>query len=269
VSLATSTIPVIQGVRGEIAFNDLFNMTTPPGQEITVETLNPGLPVHNGHVRFQLLPNQRVNLERAEFEFASGVLAMTPTLIPLGAEETRFEIALHNVDASALLATLNIPDLTATGRIDGNFPLVLTRRTALIQDGVLRAQPGGGTISYVGHAGDQATGPARIAFDALKSFRYDDLNIALNGDLSGELISSIQFTGHNSGRPVDLGDIVPVPGIGRVAVRGVPFAFHVTLTAPFRSLAETAASMSDPTAILHQARNPQTSPVDQTPPAPR
>lgn len=269
VSLATSTIPVIQGVRGEVAFDDLFNLTTPPGQEITVETLNPGLPVHNGHVRFQLLPNQHVNIERAEFEFASGILAMAPTMITLGAEETRFELALHDVDASTLLATLNIPDLTATGRIDGNFPLVLTRRTALIQNGVLRAQPGGGTISYVGHAGDQATGPARIAFDALKSFRYDDLNIALNGDLSGELVSSIQFTGHNSGRPVDLGDIVPIPGVGRVAVRGVPFAFHVTLTAPFRSLAETAASMSDPTAILHQARNPQTPPVDQTPPAPR
>jgi hypothetical protein len=269
VSLATSTIPVIQGVRGDIAFDDLFNLTTPPGQEITVETLNPGLPVHNGHVRFQLLHHQRVNIERAEFEFASGVLAMAPTAISLGAEETRFELALHDVDASALLAMLNIPDLTATGRIDGNFPLVLTRRTALIQNGVLRAQPGGGIISYVGHAGDQATGPARVAFDALKAFRYDDLNVALNGDLSDELVSSIEFTGHNSGRAVDLGDIVPVPGVGRVTVRGVPFAFHVTLTAPFRSLAETAASIGDPTAILHQARNPQTPPVDQAPPAPR
>ncbi|MFZ2031338.1 MAG: YdbH domain-containing protein [Vitreimonas sp.] len=268
-SLSTSTIPVVQGVRGEITFDDLFRLTTPPGQELTVETLNPGLTVHNGHVRFQLLPDQRVNIERAEFEFASGTLAMTPTTIPFGAEETRFELALRNVDATALLATLNIPDLQATGKIDGTFPLVLTRRTALIQHGELHAQQGGGTISYVGHAGDQATGPARIAFEALKSFRYDDLRIALDGDLSDELVSSIEFTGHNSGRAVDLGDIVPIPGIGRVTVRGVPFAFHVRLTAPFRSLAETAASMSDPTAILHQARNPQTPPVDQTPPAPR
>jgi translocation and assembly module TamB len=269
VSLATSTIPVIQGVRGNIAFDDLFNLTTPPGQEVTVETLNPGLLVHNGHIRFQLLPEQRVNIERAEFDFAAGTLAMMPTTIPFGAEETRFELSLRNVDASALLATLNIPDLSATGKIDGTFPLVLTRRTALIQNGELHAQPGGGTISYVGHAGDQATGPARIAFDALKSFRYDGLNVALNGDLSGELVSSLQFTGHNSGHAVDLGDIVPIPGIGRVTARGVPFAFHVMLTAPFRSLAETAASISDPTAILHQARDQQTPPVDQPPPAPR
>jgi hypothetical protein len=271
VSLATSTIPVIQGVRGDIAFDDLFNLTTPPGQEITVETINPGLTVHNGRVRFQLLPERRVSIERAEFEFASGVLAMAPTIIPLGAEETRFQLSLRDVDAAALLSTLNIPDVTATGRIDGTFPLLLTRRTALIQNGVLRAQPGGGTLSYAGHAGDGATGPARVAFDALKSFRYDDLNIGLNGDLSGELVSSIQFSGHNSGRPVDLGDIAPLPGVGNVTVRGVPFAFHVTLTAPFRSLAETAASIGDPAALLHQARPPSSPspPVDQPPPAPR
>lgn len=269
VSLSTATIPVIQGVRGEIAFDDLFKLTTPPAQEVSVETLNPGLAVHNGRVRFQLLEGERVNIERADFDFAAGTLSMTPTTIPFGAEETRFELALRNVDASALLSTLNIPDLAATGKIDGTFPLVLTRRTALIHNGELHAQQGGGTISYVGHAGDNATGPARIAFDALKSFRYDDLHIALNGDLSDELVSSIEFTGHNSGRAVDLGDIVPIPGIGRVTVRGVPFAFHVTLTAPFRSLAETAASISDPTAILHHARDQHQPPVDQTPSPPR
>ena len=269
VSLATSTIPLIQGVRGDMAFDDLFNLTTPPGQEITIETLNPGLTVHNGRVRFQLLPGREVSIERAEFDFASGVLAMAPTIIPLGADATHFELSLRDVDAAALLATLNIPDVTATGRIDGTFPLLLTRRTAIIQNGVLRARPGGGTLSYVGHAGDGAAGPARIAFDALKSFRYDDLNIGLNGDLSGELVSSIQFSGHNSGRPVDLGDIVPIPGLGHVTVRGVPFVFHVTLTAPFRSLAETAASIGDPTAILRRAGNPAPAPVDQTPPAPR
>jgi hypothetical protein len=271
VSLATSTIPVIQGVRGDIAFDDLFNLTTPPGQEITIATLNPGLTVHNGAVRFQLLPQRRVRIERAEFDFASGTLAMTPTTIPLGAEETRFELSLRNVDASALLATLNIPDLSASGKLDGAFPLVLTRRTALIENGELHAQAPGGVISYVGHAGDSAVGPARVAFDALKSFRYDDLNIALNGDLSGELVSSIQFHGHNSGSPVDLGPIAPLPGLGHVSVRGVPFAFQVHLTAPFRSLAETAASISNPTVILHHARNagPDPAPVDQQPPAPR
>ena len=32
-----------------------------------------------------------------------------------------------------------------------------------------------------------------------------------------------------------------LPGLGRVTVRGVPFDFNVTVTAPFRRLAQTAA----------------------------
>jgi hypothetical protein len=268
VSLATSTIPVVRGVRGDINFDNLFALTTPPGQEIAIDLLNPGLAVHDGRVRFQLLPDRRVAIEQAQFGFASGVLAMTPATIQLGSEETRFELSLQNVDAAALLANLNIPDLTATGRVEGRFPLLLMRRTATVEHGALHAMPGGGMIAYVGHAGDNVHGAASVAFEALRSFRYDHLNMTLNGDLNGELISSIEFRGYNSGQPVHLGRIAPT--LGDVTVRGVPFAFHVTLIAPFRSLSETAASISQPTAILDRTRNGQTTPqVDETPEAPR
>ena len=50
VSLATSTIPVVQDVRGDIYFDDLFELTTPPGQQITIGLLNPGIAVRNGRV---------------------------------------------------------------------------------------------------------------------------------------------------------------------------------------------------------------------------
>jgi hypothetical protein len=199
---------------------------------------------------------------------------MAPTTITLGADETRFELRLRDVDAAALLATLNIPDLAATGRVEGEFPLLLTRRTAFIENGELRAQPGGGIISYTGNAGQSATGPARIAFDALRSFNYDDLTLTLNGDLNGEVISSIVFSGENSGRPVDLGPIAPIPGVGRVTVRGVPFDFNVRVTAPFRRLAQTAASITNPGSLINQARDQDQDaappePVDQPPPSPR
>jgi hypothetical protein len=272
VSLSTGTIPIIEDVRGDVAFDDLFALTTPPHQRLHVGLINPGVAVSNGDIWFQLLTNRRVAIEQAQFDFASGQLAMTPTTISLGAEETHFELALRDVDGAALISTLNVPDITATGRIQGRFPLLLTRRSAFIQNGLLESQGEGGAIAYVGHAGDGATGMARVAFDALRNFRYDNLRLTLNGDLAGEIVSQIQFTGHNSGRPIDLGPIARLPGIGRVTVRGVPFDFRVTLVAPFRSLADTAASIVDPTHLLHN--NPQNGapaplPVDQTPAAPR
>jgi hypothetical protein len=268
VSLSTGTIPIIEDVRGDIAFDDLLALTTAPGQHLHVGLINPGVAARNGDVFFQLLAGRRVAIEHARFDFASGALTLVPTTIALGADATRFELELNNVDAAALIATLNIPDVAATGHIQGRFPLLLTRRSALVQNGVLASQDGGGTISYVGHAGDGAAGMARVAFDALRSFRYDNLRLTLNGDLAGEIVSQIQFTGHNSGKPLDLGPIANIPGVGRVSVRGVPFDFHVNVTAPFRGLADTAASIVDPTHLLRGNQN-RAAPVDQTPPPPR
>ena len=42
---------------GTIHFNDLLNLTTPPGQTMTVELINPGILVENGVIHYQLLPN--------------------------------------------------------------------------------------------------------------------------------------------------------------------------------------------------------------------
>jgi translocation and assembly module TamB len=269
VSLATATIPIVHDVRGEIHFDDLFALTTPPGQELRVGLVNPGVAATDGIVRFQLLPQQRVSIEQAEFAFASGVLAISPTTITFGADETEFELTLRSVDAADLVTALNIPDLSASGRVEGSFPLLLTRRTALIRNGVLRSQPGGGVISYSGNAGAGFTGPARIAFDALQRFRYDDLVLRLDGDLNGEVVSAIEFSGENTGRPVDLGPIAPVPGLGRVQVRGVPFLFHVRVTAPFRRLARTAASIVDPGSILDRPRQGEEESVDLEAETPR
>lgn len=267
VSLATATIPIIENANGEIVFDDLFALTTPPGQELSIGLLNPGVAVTNGRVRFQLLAEQRVNIEHAEFDFASGVLAMEPAEITLGADETRFELTLHDVDASRLLAELQLPDLQATGLLAGSFPLLLTRRSAYVERGIVRAQGEGGTISYTGNAGAGADGISRIAFDALRGFRYDALSLTLDGDLNGEVVSSIEFTGRNTGRPVDLGPVAPVPGLGRVSVRGVPFVFHVRVTAPFRRLAQTAATIANPGSLLNQSRNgDEQEPVDRRPP---
>ncbi len=276
VSMATATLPVIEDVRGDIYFDNLFELTTPPGQVATVGLLNPGLAVRNGRLQFQLLSEQRVSVERAEFEFAGGILAMSPTTVRLGQDETRIELTLRDVQAADLIANLGIPDLAATGQVRGSFPLRLTRQTAYIEHGVLRAQGGGGLISYTGNAGADATGATRLAFDALRRFAYDELTLTLDGDINGEVVSAIEFSGRNAGDAVSLGEIAPVPGLGDVTVRGVPFDFNVRVTAPFRALAQTAASITDPGEILNRGRQTEVEvtpepaePVDQGGPGTR
>jgi translocation and assembly module TamB len=271
VSFATTTLPIVQDVHGSVVFDDLFTLTTPPGQQVNVGLLNPGIAVHDGVVRFQLQPQQRVSIEHAVFQFAGGQLAMQPTTVTLGQDETRIVLTLSNVDAADLIASLNVPDLAATGRLEGTFPLLLTARTAFVENGELHALPGGGTLSYTGNAGQSATGVTRVAFDALRGFDYDALALRLNGDISGDVLTEIEFSGQNSGRAVDLGPVTPVPGLGNVSVRGVPFDFNVRITAPFRRLAQTAASITDPGTLINRATGNEDEDVDidvQASPAP-
>jgi translocation and assembly module TamB len=216
------------------------------------------------------------------FQFAGGQLAMQPTTVRLGQDETRIVLTLSDVDAADLIASLNVPDLAATGRLEGAFPLRLTARTAFVENGELHALPGGGILSYTGNAGQNATGVTRVAFDALRGFDYDALTLRLNGDISGDVLTEIEFSGKNSGRAVDLGPVAPVPGLGNVSVRGVPFDFNVRITAPFRRLAQTAASITDPGTLINratgndeevdievEAQPAQPAPVDPQPPGTR
>jgi hypothetical protein len=245
-SLASGADPLIQDVRGDIDFDDLSALTTPPHQHVRIGMINPGIKAQNGDVFFAFLPGRRVAIEQAQFDFASGKLTLTPATIALGADETRFQLNLRDVDATALAAALNIPGLAATGHIEGNFPLLLTRRSAYIENGILQSQGDGGTLSYLGHAGDGATGAARAAFDALRDFRYDTLRLTLNGDLPGGIVSQIQIAGHGSAAPA--GPVSSVSVSGRETADGAPFDFQIDVTAPFPSLAPAPAAPDQPLA---------------------
>lgn len=265
-SLASATLPIIENVTGTIVFDDLLLFKTPPHQRFRIGTLNPGIAVTDGVIDFQLLGENRIAIESARWPFAGGALAVDPTTLTIGAEETRLTLTLAEVDVASLLTQLQAPDLVATGTVGGRFPLVLTPQAARIENGTL-ATTGGGTIAYNGAAGDETTGSARIAFDALRAFNYDALSLELNGDLGGELITSINFSGRNSSG-VDLasGTQSPIP----ISVAGVPFQFTVTVTAPFRQLSDMASGVFDPGRALEQVGDQveqegqeQPAPIDQ------
>jgi translocation and assembly module TamB len=230
-------------------FDDLLKFTTPAGQRLAVETINPGVAAHNGVVQFQLREGGRIAIESARWPFAGGVLAVAPTTITLGAEETRFALTLADIDVATLLAELNVPDLVATGTVGGEFPLVLTEHSARIENGQLAASSEGGTITYAGAALQNATGVARLAFGALASFRYDNLTLELNGDLAGDLVTAINFRGANRAN-LDLGG-----GAGPLSggVAGMPFVFNVRVVAPFRRLGDMAATAFNPQRAIEQA----------------
>jgi hypothetical protein len=134
--------------------------------------------------------------------------------------------------------------------------MIFDERGGRIVGGRLVARPEGGTLSYIGELTDKELGVyGKLAFDALKSLRYDRLIVNLNGSLEGEFVAGIQLDG--IARDPSVRAAPSMGGIkGMVARRAlgqlarIPFKFNITVKGPFRTLLATTRSLEDPTNLI-------------------
>jgi translocation and assembly module TamB len=245
-NLAAAFGPVTN-LSGEIRFTDLLGLQTAPGQIVTIGEINPGLPVTNGVLRYQLLPNQQVAIEGGEWPFASGRLSLEPTILDLGAAKPRYlTFRVEAMDAAAFLQGFDFENINATGIFDGVLPIVFDENGGRIVDGRLTVRQGGGSLAYVGQLSQEDLGNwGNIAFQALRSVRYQSLQVILNGDLDGEMVTQVRFAGLGQGEGAKQNFITR-------KIAALPIRFNVTIRAPFRQLLFSARSLYDPTLLIEQ-----------------
>lgn len=237
---------VANGLSGKIHFTDLLGMVTAPHQELRVASVNPGIIVNNGVVHYQLLPSNHLAIEDGHFPFADGQLLLEPTLMDLNQAATRrLTFTVKGVDAAKFITQSGFEDLAATGVFDGTLPLIFDSTGGRIEGGKLAVREAGGTVSYVGAASNAAMGRfGTLAFDALKSMRYHGLTIDLNGPLDGEMVTLVKLSGTNeSPKSAKRSYLLK-------QITGIPFKFNIKISAPFRSLFNTAKNLDDPSALV-------------------
>ncbi len=243
VDLAAAFGPVT-GIAGKIHFSDLLGLATPPHQRATIAEINPGVAVDDGTVDFQLLPLQRVAVERARWPFAGGTLTLAPSILAFdAASERHLTFRLDRLDAAIFVQQLDLPNIAATGTFDGELPIIFDDKGGRIAGGHIAARPPGGTIAYVGDLTTAQLGTmGHLAFDALKAIRYSALEIGLDGRLEGEIVSHVGFQG--------IRQATPDASYAARLIHNLPFRFNIALRAPFRSLIGTAQSYVDPSLLL-------------------
>jgi translocation and assembly module TamB len=161
--------------------------------------------------------------------------------------DRRLTFRIDALDAAKFIQTLDFENLSATGTFDGVLPMIFDETGGRIENGQLTARAPGGTLAYVGEVSNaQMNIFGKLAFDALKSMRFQNLSIDLNGPLDGEIVSRVNFSGRNEA-PLS----PPKSFIARQFI-GLPFKFNVTIRAPFRSLLNTARTFQDPTSLLQR-----------------
>ncbi|MDE2562877.1 MAG: YdbH domain-containing protein [Sphingomonadales bacterium] len=230
----------VKGLKGTMVFTDLLGMVTAPDQTFTVASINPGIEVNDGVVTLSLLPGEVVHLVDAHWPFMGGTLRLKPTDLRLAIAEPRhYVLDIKGLDAAKFIEKMEFSNLSATGSFDGELPLVFTQEGGRIEGGQLDSRPPGGNVSYVGALTykDLST-MANFAFDALKSLDYKHMTIAMNGSLSGEIVTNVGFEGVKQGSGAKRNFITKQLG-------KLPLRFVVNIRAPFYALIVNFKSFYD------------------------
>jgi translocation and assembly module TamB len=232
----------VAGIRGTIHFNDLLGLTTPPGQMLTADSINPGILVENGVIHYQLLPDQLVKIERGDWPFMGGRLILRETVLNFAkptAKRLTFEVV--GFDARTFVDSLGFQEIAATGTFDGVLPMIFDENGGRIVGGRLDSRTPGGNLSYVGVINKSNLGVmANVAFESLKDLHYRSMIVRLDGDLAGEFATRLTID------QLGLSGSSGPAKILRSAFSKVPFQFNITIKGPFRSLIQTAKSYRDP-----------------------
>jgi hypothetical protein len=220
-------------------------MISAPDQVATVKTIDTGIAVSDGTVHYQLLGPARIQVADARWPFAGGHLDLAPTLLDFADPGGRhLTFRLTAVDAAQFLQQFDFKNLNATGVFDGTLPMIFDASGGRIEKGELHVRPGGGTLAYVGEVSKADLGTwGNIAFDALKSLRYRNLDLTLNGPLAGEVITEAHFAGVSQGQGTKSNFLIR-------RLQRLPFVFNVKIRAPFRSLLNSAQGFYDPTLLV-------------------
>jgi len=238
-NLAAAFGPV-EGLSTELVFTDLLGLESGPGQLATLASVNPGIPAYEGRVSYQLLPNRQVAIESGRWPFAGGELILEPTILDFGVEkERRLTFRVVGVDAEKLLAGYDFQNLRVTGVFDGTLPMIFNQDGGRIVGGALVSRAGGGEVSYLGELAYEDMGVfANYAFNALRSIRYSSLTLNIGGDLDGEIVTDISFTG------LQQGSLAKRNLITRQLAR-IPIKFNVSITAEFMKLIGSIRGLYD------------------------
>ncbi|HWT12010.1 MAG TPA: YdbH domain-containing protein [Allosphingosinicella sp.] len=247
----------VEGLTTTIEFTDLLGLTTAPGQVAELDLVRAGIDVHDGDVRYQLLPDYHVAIESGHWPFAGGELLLQPTVLDFSRPATKYlTFRVVGLDAARFIQQMEFSNLAATGTFDGLIPMQFDQSGGRIVGGQLKARAPGGTLSYVGELSDRDLGAYGIlAFNALKSLRYSRFDLTLDGALDGEFITTIDLDG--IARDPELTTVPSGSGLpGMVAGRvfgqlaRIPFEFNIRIQGQFRALLATARSFSDPTPLI-------------------
>lgn len=249
--VAFGTAPAeVKRVNGMIEIADLLNLRTAAPQTLTVGLLDAGMPLSDGRVTFELRGAGGIHVVNASWPVAGGSLVISDLDVPFDRPPEVITAHLNNLNTASIARNMEINGLEAEGALAGRVPVRISDDGPVIDDariwslhkGALRfrSQMALESLKQGGQMAD-------LLANALSDFRYTDLQMSLNGPLSGDITAKAKINGAN---PALYG--------------GKPIELNVALQGALRDLLQSASVIQDlPGSIRDQVQGPSGKPQEE------
>ena len=188
----------ITGLNTSLEFSSFFPLKTLGRQRLSLAGFDPGFPLPEGAIEFELLPG-KMKIHQAEWPVAGGKIFIEPLLWDFEAAENHAVLVLDHVAIQDLIEREAESKVEITGAISGRLPVTISGVNVIVEGGKLSV-PNGGFIRFT-HEGTDLAGAqnqaAGVAFDALKNFQYHALEADIDGPLDGLIRVRTIFSGFN------------------------------------------------------------------------
>ncbi len=213
---------VASGADGRFTITGPSPIRMPSGQELTIDRFDLGVPVEDVRLRFALDGAGQLSIGGLGFRWIGATVEVAPFRIAALAREPA-RITVTGLELPRLLAQWPVADLATTGTLDGTIPFRLDGDTIFIDHGRLVSR-GPGVISYTGGLSAGATDEnVTLVTSALANFRYETLELMLDGGTGGDAEVRLSIRGANP----DVYD-------------GYPIALNVNLTGALYDIIRTS-----------------------------
>jgi hypothetical protein len=176
-------------------------------------------------LRFRIGERNRLEIDAAQGGLLGGRFSIRPTVLDPASDQHRARMRFTGIDMESLLDIAEIDGATASGRLSGEIPLVVSGGGFSIDGGVLETDASG-VLRYAPPTPPPALQGGgegvSLMLEALKNFHYDLVRATIDGRSGEEWSAKLHIEGKNP----DFMD-------------GYPFVFNLNLSGKLDEIIRT------------------------------
>jgi hypothetical protein len=194
----------VEGLNGEIVFDRLSQLSTPPGQKIRAKLIDIGVPLADLTATLDIEAGRSpiYVLSDLAFTLFGGHVSLPALRLDPNADTVGIRLLIENMDLALMTKELGISDFSMEGRMSGTLPLGYAPKdeTITIASGKLDAiTPGVIRYGKPGTAELRSGGDENftLALQALENFQFKKLDITIDKEANGATKLKIVLEGSN------------------------------------------------------------------------